>query len=87
MLKKPRIVATAAAVLIPFLTIPTFAQLQGEDAVVLGTKLDVQYNDAGAYNESWDAIWYAKGNIDESDYTLEIAIPFFALRFMPKVLT
>lgn len=50
---------------------------------LLGTKLDVQYNDAGAYNKSWDAIWYAKGHIDESGYTLEVAIPFFALRFMP----
>ncbi len=50
---------------------------------VLGTKLDVQYNDAGAYNKNWDAIWYAKGHIDESGYALEVAIPFFALRFMP----
>jgi hypothetical protein len=53
------------------------------DTNVLGTKLDVQYTEAGAYNENWDAIWYAKGRVDELGYTLEVAIPFFALRFMP----
>ena len=50
---------------------------------VLGTKLDVQFNEGGAYNTNWDAIWYVKGNIDELGYTLEFAIPFFSLRFQP----
>ncbi|MCP4660155.1 MAG: carbohydrate binding family 9 domain-containing protein, partial [bacterium] len=50
---------------------------------VLGTKYDVQYSEAGAFNRSWDGIWYAKGHVDEQGYTLEIAIPFFALRFKP----
>ncbi len=53
------------------------------DTNVLGTKLDVQYNEGGAFNLNWDSIWYAKGNIDELGYTLEVAIPFFALRFKP----
>ena len=53
------------------------------DTNVLGTKLDVQYSEGGAYNLSWDAIWYAKGNVDELGFTLEIAIPFFSLRFKP----
>jgi len=53
------------------------------DTNVLGTQLDVQISDSGEFNKSWDAIWYSKGNIDEQGYTLEIAIPFFALRFKP----
>lgn len=53
------------------------------DTNVLGTKLDVQIREGGGYNISWDAIWFSKGHIDEQGYTLEIAIPFFALRFKP----
>jgi hypothetical protein len=53
------------------------------DTNVLGTQLDVQYSEDGLYNESWNAIWYSKGRIDELGYTLEIAIPFFVLRFKP----
>jgi len=53
------------------------------DTNVLGTKLDVQYSESGMYNHYWDAIWYARGNVDELGFTLEIAIPFFSLRFKP----
>lgn len=53
------------------------------DTNVLGTKLDVQYSEGGSYNPSWDAIWYVKSNVDEQGFTLEIAIPFFVLRFKP----
>jgi len=50
---------------------------------VLGAQRDLQFTEAGAINMPWDTIWYSAGNIDELGYTLEIAIPFFALRFQP----
>ncbi len=50
---------------------------------VLGTQRDLEMTEAGAFNMPWDTIWYSAGNIDELGYTLEIAIPFFALRFRP----
>ena len=53
------------------------------DSNTLGTKRDVQYTEKGNYNGSWDTVWYTKGNIDELGFTMEIAIPFFALRFKP----
>jgi len=50
---------------------------------VLGTQLDVQMSETLSFNLSWDTIWYSKGNIDELGYTIEIAIPWFSLRFKP----
>jgi len=50
---------------------------------VLGTQRDLELTEAGAINFPWDTIWYSAGNIDELGYTLEIAIPWFALRFQP----
>ncbi len=50
---------------------------------VLGTQRDLELTEAGAINFPWDTIWYSAGNIDELGYTLEMAIPFFALRFQP----
>lgn len=47
----------------------------------LGTQADIQLAEGKSFNMSWDAIWYCKGNIDKAGYTLEIAIPFFVLRF------
>lgn len=32
---------------------------------------------------SFDCVWYSAGNIDDSGYTVEIAIPFKSLRFPP----
>lgn len=50
---------------------------------ILGTQRDLEYNEAGSFNMPWDTIWYSAGDIDELGYTIEIAIPFFALRFKP----
>jgi hypothetical protein len=49
----------------------------------LGTQEDAQLSEGQAFNLSWDAIWYSKANIDAQGYTLEMAIPFFVLRFKP----
>ncbi len=54
------------------------------DTNVHGTQLDVQLSEASGYTMSWDAIWYSKGNVDDKGYTLELAIPFFVLRFKPS---
>ncbi len=32
---------------------------------------------------SFDCVWYSAGNVDDSGYTVEIAIPFKSLRFPP----
>ena len=50
---------------------------------VLGTQRDLELTEAGAFNMPWDTIWYSAGNVDELGYTIEMAIPFFALRFQP----
>jgi hypothetical protein len=50
---------------------------------VRGTQLDLQLNEAGSTNTSWDAIWFSRGHIDKQGYTIEVAIPFFVLRFQP----
>ena len=52
-------------------------------ANIAGTKRDLQLTETGQLNFAWDTIWYAKGRVDELGYTLEIAIPFFSLRFKP----
>lgn len=51
---------------------------------VLGTKSDLEFSEDRTINMAWDAIWYTAGNVDELGYTLEFAIPFFALRFRPQ---
>jgi hypothetical protein len=50
---------------------------------VLGAQSDGQITENGGTNLQWDAIWYSAGNVDELGYTLEVALPFFALRFKP----
>jgi hypothetical protein len=49
----------------------------------LGAQADGQITENGPISMQWDAIWYSAGNIDELGYTVEIAVPFFALRFQP----
>ena len=46
-----------------------------------GALYDAETGDFGGFNESWDAIWTYKTSVDQEGYTLEIAIPFFILRF------
>jgi len=50
----------------------------------IGTQRDAEMSQGRVINISWDTIWYSRGNIDAEGYTLEIAIPFFALRFKPS---
>ncbi len=50
---------------------------------VLGAQFDAEFAEDRSMNVAWDTIWYSAGNIDELGYTVEIAIPFFALRFQP----
>ncbi|HUX05686.1 MAG TPA: DUF5916 domain-containing protein [Acidobacteriota bacterium] len=50
---------------------------------VRGAQLDLQLSEAGDINVSWDAIWYSRGHIDDQGFTIEVAIPFFVLRFQP----
>lgn len=38
----------------------------------------------GSYNSKLDMIWYAEVQLHETGYTVEIFIPFSALRFSPK---
>jgi len=48
----------------------------------LGVQLDAVNNDIdGTEDFSWDAIWDARGRIDDAGYVVEIAIPFRQLRF------
>ena len=49
----------------------------------IGAQRDGQVSEGGQENLSWDAIWYSKGHVSSEGYTLEIAIPFFVLRFVP----
>ncbi len=50
---------------------------------VIGTKSDYELSEDRTINMAWDTIWYTEANVDELGYTLEIAIPFFSLRFQP----
>ena len=48
-----------------------------------GARAEAETGDFGVFNESWDAIWTSRAHVDAEGYTLEIAIPFFVLRFRP----
>jgi len=48
----------------------------------LGVQMDLMQNDVtGSEDDSWDALWFSAGRIDEQGYTVEIAIPISSLRF------
>ena len=49
----------------------------------IGMQGDGQFVEGSTPGTDWDAIWHNKSNIDDQGYTLEIAIPFFVLRFQP----
>ncbi len=50
----------------------------------LGVQADANFSELEGYEDfSWDAIWASAGKIDDSGYTVEVAIPFNQLRF-PK---
>jgi hypothetical protein len=51
-----------------------------------GAKLDALISRNGEdLNESWDAIWEGRAAIDESGWTVELAIPFKSLSFRPEL--
>ncbi|KPV96461.1 hypothetical protein AN214_01556 [Pseudoalteromonas sp. P1-9] len=49
----------------------------------LGAQADARMTDYGSWEEdsSWDAIWDAKTQITDTGYTVEMVIPFTAIRF------
>ena len=47
----------------------------------LGTQTDGQITAGKVRNDNWNTIWYSKGNVDSEGFTIEVAIPFFVLRF------
>jgi len=46
----------------------------------LGIQSDLMRNNNNE-DPSWDAVWYSKGAVDDTGYTVEIAIPFKSIRF------
>jgi hypothetical protein len=48
-----------------------------------GAQTDGQLFPGGQWEGSFDPIWYSEGHVDSQGYTLEVAIPFFVLRFKP----
>ena len=50
----------------------------------VGARLDgVMSNEGAVQNFEWDGVWQAAATIDEAGWTVEIAIPFNTLRFVP----
>ncbi|HKV09229.1 MAG TPA: DUF5916 domain-containing protein, partial [Thermoanaerobaculia bacterium] len=50
----------------------------------LGVQMDLSLDETASDEEedaAWDAIWRSAGRIDETGYTVEIAIPYTSLRF------
>ncbi|MFL6197034.1 MAG: sugar-binding protein [Thermoanaerobaculia bacterium] len=50
----------------------------------LGVQMDLAMNEASSDDKedaNWDAIWTSAGQVGESGYTVEMAIPFKSLRF------
>mgnify|MGYP002623225293 CR=1 FL=1 len=48
----------------------------------LGVQMDSLLDDVtGNEDEAWDAIWSSAGRVTESGYVVELAIPFYSLRF------
>jgi hypothetical protein len=59
-------------------------QIRGYEffANALGVQIDATIDDVnGGEDSSWDAIWESMGNIGETGYVVEMAIPFSQLRF------
>ena len=46
-----------------------------------GTQTDIMYYNTVAYDYNWDAVWSARTSINDSAWTVEIAIPFSSLRY------
>jgi hypothetical protein len=49
-----------------------------------GTQFDAKYSQVGGEDPNWNAVWESNVNIDDKGWTLEIRIPYSALRFSSK---
>ncbi|MEJ5963842.1 DUF5916 domain-containing protein [Pedobacter immunditicola] len=49
-----------------------------------GTQFDAKYSQTGNEDPNWNAVWDSEVKIDEKGWTLEMKIPYSALRFSSK---
>lgn len=49
-----------------------------------GTQFDAKYSQTGNEDSNWNAVWESEVNIDDKGWTLEMKIPYSALRFSSK---
>lgn len=53
---------------------------EGFGVTPAGVQIDIKYSSEGE-SSAWDAVWESSTNIDEKGWTLEMKIPYSALRF------
>ena len=49
-----------------------------------GTQFDAKYSQTGNEDSNWNAVWESEVNIDDKGWTVEMKIPYSALRFSSK---
>ena len=49
-----------------------------------GSQFDAKYSQVGGEDENWNAVWESEVKLDEQGWTVEIKIPYSALRFSSK---
>jgi hypothetical protein len=49
-----------------------------------GTQFDAKYSQVGGEDPNWNAVWESNVNIDDKGWTVEMRIPYSALRFSSK---
>jgi hypothetical protein len=49
-----------------------------------GTQFDAKYSQVGGEDPNWNAVWESEVNIDKQGWTVEMKIPYSALRFSSK---
>jgi hypothetical protein len=49
-----------------------------------GTQFDAKYSQVGGEDPNWNAVWESNVKLDEKGWTLEMRIPYSALRFSSK---
>ncbi len=70
-----------------FLILDTFNDRQGGFGFILnplGIQGDGMMNFEGNMDESWDAVWYSKGRIDDLGWAVEARVPLKSIRFPNK---
>ncbi len=66
-----------------FETNPMGARLDAQITGEMGTSLLARRGGEG-FNRDWDVIWQAAAEINDEGWTVEIAIPFWSLRYRPE---